>query len=109
MKINELDQSLDEKLPFDVADDLIVYMRNDPMFYRKHLYPKLVDVQQAVKNGGKYNKKSLLPIVERAIQEYIVKYKVKKLPEELLNDGEKMDCINRLLDDEKDNFKKGIY
>lgn len=103
------DMKEDEKLPFDVSEDLIVFMRNDPMFYRKHLYPKLVDVQEAVRNGGKYNKKDLLPVIERAIQEYIAKFNVKKLPEDLLNDSEKMDCINRLLIDEKDNFKKGIY
>lgn len=114
VKINEfieepLVKKEDEKLPFDVSEDLIVFMRNDPMFYRKHLYPKLVDVQEAVKNGGKYNKKSLLPVIERAIQEYVSKFNIKKLPEELLNNSEKMDCINRLLTDEKDNFKKGIY
>jgi hypothetical protein len=99
----------DEKLPFDVSEDLIIFMRNDPMFYRKQLYPKLLDVQEAVKNGGKFRKKDLLPVIERAIQEYITKFNIKKLPEELLNDSEKLGCIDKLLADEKENFKKGIY
>ena len=28
----------DKDLPFDVVEDTIVFMRNDPMFYRKHYF-----------------------------------------------------------------------
>ena len=100
---------LGEELPYNVVEDLCIYMRNDPMFYRKNLYPALVDVQETVKNGGKYNKKLLMPVVERAIEEYIKKFKIKKRPEDLLVQEEKMECINRLLKDEVDNFRKGMY
>ena len=98
-----------DQLPYNVVEDLCIYMRNDPMFYRKNLYPALIDVQEAVKNGGKYPKKSLLPVVERAIKEYIKKFEIKKRPEDLLVHEEKMECINKLLKDEVDNFRKGMY
>lgn len=116
VKINEFfdkdnikDLKIGDELPYNVVEDLVIYMRNEPNFYRKHLYPAMIDVQEAVKNGGKYNKKSLLPVIERAINEYLKKYEIKKLPEELLNNSEKMECVNKLLRDEVENFRKGMY
>jgi hypothetical protein len=103
------DQPLGKNLPYDVAEDLIIYMRNEPMFYRKHLYPALIDVQDAVKNGKQYNKKSLFPVIERAIKEYINRFNIKALPEDIMNDQEKMDCVSRLLASEQENFKKSSY
>jgi len=103
------DQTPGEQLPYDVAEDLIVYMRNEPMFYRRHLYPALVDVQEAVKKGKKYSKRSMFPVIEKAIQAYINRFGIKKLPEDLMNEEEKLDCISRLLAAEQENFKKGSY
>lgn len=94
---------------YDVAEDLIVFMRNDPMFYRRHLYPALIDVQEAVKDGGKISKKTLLPVIEKALNAYINKFNIKKEASELLNDQEKIDCISKLLKDEAENFRKGAY
>lgn len=103
------DQELGEQLPYDVAEDLVVYMRNEPMFYRKHLYPALVDVQEAVRTGGKYNKRQLLPVIEKAIQAYVNRYGIKRAPESLMNEQEKLECISKLLADEQKNFREGIY
>ena len=103
------DQQLGDNLPYDVAEDLIIYMRNETMFYRKHLYPALVDVQEAVKNGKKYNKRSMFPVMEKAIQSYINRYGIKKMPEDLMNEEEKMDCVTRLLADEQENFRNESY
>lgn len=113
VKVNEIDQYApkpeDSKLPFDVAEDLIVFMRNDPMFYRRHLYPSLVDVQETVKAGKKFNKRNLIPVIEKAIDSYVKKFNIKKLPEEILSDAEKMDCVSKILKDEAENFRKGEY
>jgi hypothetical protein len=97
------------QLPWDVVEDLIVYMQNEPSFYRRKMYPALLDVQSIVRKGGKFNKKKLIPIVDDAIKSYIKKYEIKKRPEELLTDSEKMSCIDRLLKNESDNFRKGFY
>lgn len=96
-------------LPWDVVEDLMVYMQNEPNFYRRKMYPALLDVQSIVRKGGKFNKKKLVPIVDEAIRSYIKKYEIKKRPEELLNDREKMDCIDRILKNEAENFRKGLY
>lgn len=110
VKVAELTNvNMEENLPWDVVEDIAVFMRNDPAFYRRHLYPTMVDVQEAVKNGGKYNKKSMLPIVDRAIKSYIKKFDIKKRPEDLLTDSEKMQLINSILEQEVENFRKGSY
>jgi hypothetical protein len=51
----------------------------------------------------------MFPVIEKAIQAYINRFGIKKLPEDLMNEEEKMDCITRLLADEKENFRKSTY
>ena len=106
---NIKDLKIGSELPFNVVEDLCVYMRQDPNFYRTNLYPAMLDVQEAVKNGGKYNKKQMLPVVEKAIIEYIKKFEIQKRPNELLQDSEKMECISKLLKDETESLRKGDY
>jgi hypothetical protein len=103
------DLKVGEELPYNVVEDLCIYMQNDPSFYRSHLYPVLVDVQEAVKNGGKYNKRKMIPTVEYAISEYIKKFDIKKRPQDLLQDSEKIECVNKILKNEMENFRKGEY
>jgi hypothetical protein len=107
--IEVTEQESNEKLPYDVAEDLIVYMRNDPLFYRRHLYPALVDAQQTIKNKNKYNKRKMLPVIDLGLQSYVNKYNIKQSADQLMNDHEKLECAARLLSDEKDNFEKGTY
>jgi hypothetical protein len=96
-------------LDYDVVEDLLVFMRNDPIFYRKHLYPMLLDIQQKLQSGAKYNKKDMLPVLDRAVNMYVSAYNINVEPNKLLKTSDKRDCINRLLKDEIKNFKKGIY
>jgi hypothetical protein len=109
VKIVEVTEQNKDNMPFDVSEDLIVYMRNEPMFYRRHLYPSLIDVQETVKRGKKYNKRQLLPMIETAIQEYVKRFNIKKTPDELMNEKERLNCISKLLSDEQENFRNGSY
>jgi len=103
------DLKIGEELPYDVVEDLKVYITHDNDFYRKNLFPRMAEVQAAVNKGGKYNKKMLLPVIDAAIPEYIKKFDIKKRPEDFMNDGQKMECITSILKDEMDNFRKGTY
>ena len=103
------DMKIGDQLPYDVVEDLKVFMTHDNDFYRKHLFPRMAEVQAAVQNGGKYNKKMLLPVVDAAIPEYLKKFEIKKRPEDFMNPGQKMECISSILRAEMDNFRKGEY
>ena len=45
MRIDEFAHKTDDRLPFDVVDDVAIYMRNDPMFYRKQLFPAIMSMK----------------------------------------------------------------
>ena len=109
MKIEDLNLKVGDQLPFNVIEDLQVFMQNEPNFYRKHLFPALLHVQETVKAGSKYNKRDLLPVLEKAINKYCKEYNINKRPQELLTDAEKMECISTLLQSEAENFQKGFY
>ncbi len=103
------DLKVNDSLPLYVIEDMVVFMQNDPAFYRRHMYPTMLGVQEAVKNGGKYNKKSMLPVVDEAIKRYIKKFNIKKRPEDLLTDNEKLEIVSKVLKAEVENFRKGEY
>ena len=74
MKINEFidsehnHDSNDQKkdLGFNIAHDLHIHMKNDPMFYRKQYYPTLAKLQDTLKRGEPIDvKKELLPMEDR--------------------------------------------
>ena len=113
MRINEIEDisNLDPgaPLPWDLAEDLISYMKNESGFYRKYLYPLLVDVQEAVANGNEYSKKDFIPIIDIAIKQYVKKFDINRRPENMMTPAEKMECINTLLSDEVENLKAGEY
>lgn len=103
------DLKIGDQLPFDVSEDLKVYMTQDNDFYRRNLFPKMGEIQAAVNNGGKYDKKILLPVVEKAIVQYLQKFDIKKRPQDFMNDSQKLECISSILKDEMDNFREGKY
>lgn len=116
MRIDELNikdeiSDLDPKqpLPWDMTEDLIIFMKNESGFYRKHLYPMLLNVQETVQNGGEYNKKDFIPIIEKAIISYVKKYDINRKPEEMMSPAQKMECVTKLLTDEVENFHNGEY
>ena len=110
MKINEfanLDTSA--SLDFDVVDDVIVYMRNNPKFYRRDYFPKMVELQKQVRQGEKINPKDCLgPMIEKACESYCERFKV-KTKDTLLTDDDKNALVARIFDDEIENLRNGEY
>jgi len=105
--VNQL--KIGDELPFDVIEDVLSYMRNDSNFYRKNTYPAMCDVQEKVQNGGKFSKKSLFPMIEKACESYCAEYNIPKRHEELMSDADKMECASRLLNAEKEAFRNKEY
>lgn len=103
------DLKIGDELPYDVIEDIIAYMRNDKNFYRKNTYPAMCDVQEKVQNGGKFDKKALFPMIEKACESYCSEYNVGKRPDEMLTDADKMECASRLLNAEKEAFRNKEY
>ena len=119
MKINEFLDSehthgdSDQKkkaLGFNIAHDLHIHMKNDPMFYRKQYYPTLAKLQDTLKRGEPIDvKKELLPMVNTAKDHYCAKYNLPRRPEDLMQDEEVDALIEKIYGEEMELIRKGDY
>jgi len=110
MKIEDFNLPMEDQLPFDVAEDVKIFMRNDPMFYRKQLFPTIMNMKKCYDDKTEFNPhKSLLPVVDSALTQYCRKFKLPKRPEDLLDKKEKLSLVDSLYAEEMTNIKKGEY
>lgn len=110
MRIDEFAQPIDDNLPFDVVDDVAVFMRNDPMFYRKVYYPTIMKINDLT-NAGKPcdGKKMISKIVNPACNSYCSRYKIPKKGSELLSSDERNSLIEKVYSEEMKEIKNGSY
>ena len=94
-----------QNIDYDPGKDLVIYMQNDHMFYRKYLYPVLIDYENSKNNNQQFNKKSLLPILDRAITMYCKKYNIVQNPKDLFTKAIVMQVIQDIL---TPNHTRGI-
>ena len=111
MKIVEFfDKAIDKDLPFDVVDDITVFMRNDPMFYRKEFFPavlKLKDLYSKKKTANPH--KTFGPMIDRACESYCKRFNINRRPEELMSLEERKALVDKLFSEEMTNIRKGEY
>ena len=110
MRIDEFTQPIDDKLPFDVVDDVAVYMRNDPMFYRKSFFPAMKKLSGIIGNGKTVDpNKALGPLVDKACEGYCNSYDINRTPADLLTIDDRKALISKLFSEEVENIRKGEY
>ena len=110
MKITDFAQPVEKSLPFDVVEDAIVFMRNDPMFYRKQYYPsvtKLADMTRAGKPCDKM--KMFSSMVEDGLNAYCRKFKLADQADEIFNNDDRSVIIDKIFSEEMSLIKRGEY
>jgi hypothetical protein len=115
MKITELLESFPHKvdtkkdqLPYDLAEDLMFFMRNDENFYRKHYYPHIAKIKEQVKKGRKLSSNVFMPMVQHAFECYTDKFPIRGLPESLEDDLCEEIC-SKLRTEEVQHINNDIY
>lgn len=109
MKILEFHHSND-KMNFDVVDDAIVFMRNDPMFYRQEYYPRMCKLADRHRAGKKTDPVKLFsPMVEKGCDMYTKKYNLSPSSNDLFRQQERNDIIRRLYQEEMKAIAGGEY
>jgi hypothetical protein len=109
MRIDEFAKKEDFKLPFDIADDVAIYMRNDPMVYRKSLFPAIMRMKDLHDAGKTVNPKECLSAaVHDAMPRYCKKFKLGS-PENVFRKGDDESIINKLFSEEMKMIKDGAY
>lgn len=99
-----------DSLGFDVVEDAMVYMRNDPMFYRKHYYPAMVQACNATREGKDVDMGSMFkPMIDKGCNAYVKQYKIGKHPEEVFRPEERQSLFDRICTEEMPRIEAGEY
>lgn len=111
MRIDEFTSTtITPKFDYDIADDVVVFMRNDPIFYRKSLFPAVSRMADLHRSGKAIDpSKCLGSVVEKALGSYCKKFNIAELPDEVFNLEDRSNIINRLFSEEMEEIKKGEY
>lgn len=107
MRFNEFTQ---EDLPFDLAEDLYVFMKNDPEFYRKNYFPVLAGCSDCAKNKKPFDfQKKMMPVIDTAFDAYADKYKLPRRARTVFTDEVKHNVCSMAADEEMETIRKGGY
>jgi len=110
MKILEFTNIEQNRPNFDVVDDVCVFMRNDPIFYRKSFFPTMSKIADMHREGKEVNANECMSgMVESGLNSYCKKFKVAKMPDELFTQDDRTRIIDKLFSEEMEQIKKGEY
>lgn len=110
VKIVEFHNPEDNRFDFDLIDDVSVFMRNDPVFYRKQFFPTISSMADMYRAGKPINKsKCLGAMVETALDSYCKKYDIAKLPDEIFTNHDRTSIIDKVFSEEMAQIKRGEY
>lgn len=110
MKINEFFKGDDKKVPFNVVDDLTIFMRNDPMFYRKHYFPMMAKISDMHDRGKSVDPIVLMkPVVDQGVNTYCKKFNLGSKPDKLFSEQDRKEVIQKVYSEEMPYVKKGTY
>jgi len=105
VKINEfhdmdIPKEIYPKPNYDVKEDLKIYMRNDPMFYRKAFFPAMDQYKQT------NDKQCLNDMVHNGLKNYCAKFGIKHKPEDIISKADMFTLVDELIKDEQEDIKE---
>jgi len=111
MRLDELGINVkSNSLDFDLVEDALVFMRNDPMFYRKEYFPTISIMADKQRSGESYDPDTLLkPMVTNGINSYCKKYKLANMPDDIFNEDNRQKLLNKIREEEIKQINKGDY
>ena len=86
-KFNDLDfvKTNGDKLEidYDLCEDLIFYMNNDDDVYRRYVYPSVSRCINRIETNEKTNPSIFTNAVRESYKQYIKKYPIRNLPDDI--------------------------
>jgi len=99
-----------EKLPFDRVDDIVVYMRNDPVFYRKQYFPTISNIADMQREGSNNNPQDIImPMIDKAINGYCAKYNISRHVDDVFDKNDRTAIFDKIYKEEMEQIEKGEY
>jgi|TARA_B110000967_G_scaffold8891_1_gene8878 hypothetical protein len=112
MRINEFTDFEVEKendLGFDVVSDMQVFMKNDPMFYRKKYYPTMCNMQSKLQGGKSPMPTDLTDMITAGAEHYCKQFGINKRPSELLTKEDAKSLAEIIFSEEMTALRDGEY
>lgn len=98
-----------KEIPFDVVEDVAIYMRNDPMIYRKSLFPAIMRMKDQHDSGKSPQAETCLgEVVDSAMSSYCDKFKLGS-PNNVFKKGDREAIIDKLFSEELTQIRRGVY
>ena len=100
MLLNEIfNNPIKDSMPYNVSDDVHFHMLNDEGFYRKHYLPCMEKMRS--ETNEKTIQGYIMPMIDKCLNHYCLKYDINKHPKELMNQSERADLAHKVLDHER--------
>ena len=99
----DIPQEIIPKPDYDVPSDLLIFMRNDPMFYRKNFFPAVEQYRENTKNT-----KPLEAMIKKGLGSYCAKFNIPNPTNELIGEGDIQDLVRQIIADEMDDLSEGV-
>jgi len=111
MNIDDIHGKLKQNdLSYDIVDDAQVYMKNDPMFYRKEYFPAVSKMADMHRAGKKANPRDILmPMIDKGCIGYCKKYKVARHPDDIFHQEDRDLLFDKIYQEEMEQIEKGDY
>ena len=110
MLIKEFTNLPKDNLNFDICDDTVVFMRNDPNFYRKEYFPAITRLADVHRAGKKIDPQIILmPMVEKGCDQYVKKYNLGMGTEQAYNNNDRSNILHRIYSEELEQIRNGEY
>jgi len=98
----------DKTLDFDLIEDVIYFMNNDPEFYRKEYYPFMHKFKSYIDADKNLSPKVFQPMCQRAFKLYQNKFPQEGM-ELKLDKADFKDMCSKLHEKEMSNIDEGHY
>ena len=100
----------DSDLGFDLVDDTSVWMRNDPQFYRKEMFPVMTNIADMHRSGKEIDRhKCLGDLVEKGINRYCLEYDLGASPDDVFTQEDRNTLVDKIFGECMDDVKNGDY
>ena len=109
MKVFEIfsttNYTVNKEPDFDLADDLMFFMRNDPEYYKREFFPLSSKIKMALKKGQALTPSIFKNAVKSAYSKYRTQFSLDNLPSSLEIDTLSEIC-KKLYSEETEFYKK---
>ena len=110
MRLFEVDAELTKKIPWDLVEDTLVYMRNEPMFYRREYYPVMTQLADSHRAKSSSNvREMIMPLINKGINAYCKKYNLAAMPDDVFGEDTRNKLFDKIYNEEIEQIKKGEY